>query len=109
MKQIHDKKLAESLEPITKELEGVDKSTKKLREIIYKSDSENEIQQVVVCVEIDSGNSKFESEKTQSNTGALSDGFDLSNQLTKTLSALVHSSYSLTLKSTPSGAQVSQY
>ena len=42
LKQTHDDKLAESLSPITKKLEEVNKSTKKIGDVIKGSNSENE-------------------------------------------------------------------
>ena len=42
LKETNDKKLAESLSPITKSLDEVNKSTKKIGEVIKESNSENE-------------------------------------------------------------------
>ena len=42
LKQTHDKKLAESLSPITKKLDTINKSTKEIGEVIKTSNSENE-------------------------------------------------------------------
>ena len=53
-KQTHDIKLAESLSPITKKLEELNQSTKNIGEVIKQSNSENENNQEIVPVEIDS-------------------------------------------------------
>ena len=42
LKQTHDVKLAEFLSPITKKLEEINKSTKKIGKVIKESNSENE-------------------------------------------------------------------
>ena len=49
--QTHDVKLAESLSPITKQLK---ESTKKVTEVINPSNSENENNQEIVPIEIES-------------------------------------------------------
>ena len=56
LKQTHDIKLAEFLSPITGKLEEVYKSTKEIGEVIKGSNSEIEINQEIVPVEIESGN-----------------------------------------------------
>ena len=54
LKQTHDIKLAESLSPITKKLEEVNQSTKKIGEVITESISEIENKQKLVPVKKDS-------------------------------------------------------
>ena len=45
LRQTHDTKLAESLSPITKKLDTVNESIKKIGEVIKESNSESEINQ----------------------------------------------------------------
>ena len=45
LKQTHDIKLAESLSPITKKLDTIDESTKKISDIVKKPDIEDGITQ----------------------------------------------------------------
>ena len=47
LKQTHDKNLAEPLSHITKQLEKLDESTKKIGDVINEKDSENENQQKI--------------------------------------------------------------
>ena len=98
LKQTHDKKIAESLSPITKELK---KSTKKISEDIKESNSENENNQEIVPVEIES-----EDENIQTNLRALPNSSIFSDQMTKTLGRLMSSANSLKIKSTTSGATI---
>ena len=98
LKQTHDVKLAESLSPITKELK---KSTKKISEVIKESNSENEKNQEIVPVEIES-----EDKNIQTNLRALPNSSMFSDQMTKTLGRLMSSANSLKIKSTPSGATI---
>ena len=98
LKQTHDVKLAESLSPITKELK---KSTKKISEVIKESNSENENNQEIVPVEIES-----EDENIQTNLRALPNSSMFSDQMTKTLGRLMSSANSVKIKSTPSGATI---
>ena len=100
-KQTHDVKLAESLSPITKKLDKINKSTKKIGEVIKGSNSENENNQEVVPVEIES-----EDENIQTNLRALPKSSMFSDQMTKTLGRLMISANSLKTKSTPSGATI---
>ena len=65
LEQTHEIKLAESLSPITEKLEEVNESTNNLEDIIKKSNSENENDQEVVLVEIES-----EDENIQTNLKA---------------------------------------
>ena len=58
LKQTHDKKLAENFSPITKNLDEVNQSTKKLGEV-SKPNSEKENIQEIVPVEITPDNSKM--------------------------------------------------
>ena len=95
LKQTHDIKLAESLSPITKKLEEVNKSTKK------ESNSENENNQEVVPVDIES-----EDENIQTLLRALPNSSMFSGQMTKTLGRLMSSSNSLKIKPSPSGATI---
>ena len=98
LKQTHDIKLAESLSPITKELK---KSTKKISEVIKESNSENENNQEIVPVEVES-----EDENIQTNLRALPNSSIFSDQMTKTLGRLMSSANSLKINSTPSGATI---
>ena len=54
MTKTHDIKLAESLSPIGEKLDKINKSTKKIRNVIKGSNSENENNQEIVLVEIES-------------------------------------------------------
>ena len=101
LKQTHDVKLAESLSPITKKLEEVNKSTKKISKVIKESNTENEDNQEIVPVEIES-----EDENIQTNLRALPNSSMFSDQMTKTLGRLMFSANSLKIKSTPSGATI---
>ena len=62
LKETHDIKLAESLSPITKKLYSINKSTKKIRKVIKKPNSEDENNQEIVLVENES-----EDENVQTN------------------------------------------
>ena len=99
LKQTHDVKLAESLSPITKKLDEVNKSTKKIGEVVKGSNSEYENNQEIVPVEIES-----EDEYIQSNLTALPNSSMFGDQMTKTLGRSMSSANSLKIKSTPSGA-----
>ena len=101
LKQTHDMKLAESLSPITKKLEEVNKSTKKVGDILKETNSENENNQEIVPVEIES-----EDENIQTNLRALPNSSMFSDQMTKTLGRLMSSANSLKIISTPSGATI---
>ena len=101
LKQTHDIKLAESLSPITKKLEEVNKSTKKIGDVIKGSNSENEKNQEIVPVEIES-----EDEDIQTNLRALPNSSIFSDQMTKTLGRLMSTTNSLKIISTPSGASI---
>ena len=78
LKQTHDIKLAESLSPITKKLEEVNKSTKKIGDVIKESNSENENNQEIVPIEIES-----EDENIQTNLRALPNSSMFSDQMTR--------------------------
>ena len=82
-KQTHDIKLAESLSPITKKLEEVNQSTKKIGDVIKESNSENEKNQEIVPVENDS-----EGDTTKPNIRGLPNSSIFSDLLTKTLGSL---------------------
>ena len=101
LKQTHDVKLAESLSPITKKLDEVNKSTKNIREVIKESNSENENNQEIVPVEIES-----EDENIQTNLRALPNSSMFSDQMTKTLGRLMSSLNSLKIKASPSGPTI---
>ena len=76
LKETHVK-LAESLSPITKELK---KSTKKISEVIKESNSENENNQEIVRVEIES-----EDENIQTDLRALPNSSMFSDQMKKNI------------------------
>ena len=92
LKQTHDIKLSESLSPILKRLDKVKKSTEKLGEVFEKTNSEIEINQEVVPVEIES-----EDETNQINPRALPNSNKFSTLMTETLGALMNSKNSLKL------------
>ena len=98
LKQTHDIKLAESLSPITKELK---KSTKEIGEVIKKSNSENENNQEIVPVEVES-----EDENIQTNLKALPNSSMFSDQMTKTLGRLMSSLNSLKITASSSGPKI---
>ena len=104
LKQTHDIKLAESLSPITKKLEEVNKSTKKLGDVMKGSISENENNQEIVPVEIESVNS--EGDNTNTKIKALPNSPTFSDLMTITLGKLTSSLNSLKIKSAPSGATI---
>ena len=101
LKQTHDIKLAQSLSPITKKLDTINKSTKEIEEVIKESNSENDNNQEIVPVEIES-----EDENIQTNLRALPNSSIFSDQMTKTLGRLMSSANSLKLTSSPSGASI---
>ena len=101
LKETHDIKLAESLSPITEKLDKINKSTKKTRNVIKTSNSENENNQEIVPVEIES-----EDENIQTNLRALPNSSMFSDQMTKTLGRLMSSANSLQIKPSPSGATI---
>ena len=98
LKQTHVIKLAESLSPITKKIEEVNKSTKILGDVIKETNSENENNQEIVPVEIES-----EDENIQTNLRALPNSSIFSDLMTKTLGLLMSSPNSLRIKPSPSG------
>ena len=101
LKQTHDKRLSERLSPILMKLEEVNKSTKKIGEVIKGSNSENEKIQEIVPFEIES-----EDENIQTNLRALPNSSVFSDQMTKTLGRLMSSSNSLKIEPSPSGATI---
>ena len=101
LKQTHDKKLAESLSPITKKLDTINKSTKEIGEVIKTSNSENENNQEIVPVEIES-----EDENIQTNLRALPNSSMFSDLMTKTLGRLISSLNSLKIIASPSGPTI---
>ena len=90
--------MAESLSPITKKL---DETTKKLGDVIKESNSENENNQEIVPVEIES-----EDKNIQTNLRALPNSSMFSDQMTKTLGRLMSSANCLKINSTPYGATI---
>ena len=101
LKQTLDVKLAESLSPVTKKLEEVNKSTKKIGENIKKSNSDNANDQEIVPVEIES-----ERENFQTNLRALPNSSIFSDLMSKTLGRIMSSLNSLKIKHSPSGATI---
>ena len=101
LKQTHDIKLAESLSPITKNLEEVNKFTKNLGDIRKESNSENENFQQIVPIETES-----EDENIQTKLKALPNSSFFSESMTKTLGSLMSSANSLRIKAHPSGPTI---
>ena len=101
IKQTHDRKIAESLSRITEKLEEVKKSTKKLGDVMKETNSENENNQEIVPVEIDS-----EGDITNLKIKALPNSFVFSDLRTNTLERLISGPNSLRIKSSPSGASI---
>ena len=101
LKQTHDIKLAESLSPITKKLDEVNKSTKKISEVITESNTENDNNQEMIPFEKES-----EDENIQTNLRALPNSSIFSDQMTKTLGRLMSSLNSLKITASPSGPTI---
>ena len=101
LKQTHDIKLAESLNPITKKLDTINKSTKEIGEDMKTSNSENENNQDIVPVEIES-----EDENIETNLRALPNSSMFSDQMTKTLGRLMSSLNSLKIIASTSGPTI---
>ena len=101
LKQTHDIKLAESFSPITKKLDTINRSTKEIGEVIKTSNSENENNQEIVPVEIES-----QDENIQTNLRALPNSSMFSDQMTKTLGRLMSSLNSLKIIASPSGPTI---
>ena len=101
LKQTHDIKLAESFSPITKKLDNINKSTKEIGKVIKTSNSENENNQEIVPVEIES-----ENENIQTNLRALPNSSMFSDHMTKTLVRLMSSLNSLKIIASPSGPTI---
>ena len=101
LKQTHDEKLSESLSPITKRLDKVNKYTEKISKVIKEPNSENANNQEIVPVEIES-----EDENIQTNLRALPNSSIFSDQIAKTLGGLMFSLTSLKIKPSPSGATI---
>ena len=99
LKQTHDIKLAESLSPITEKLDTINKSTKKVGDILKESISEN-IQEIVLF-EIES-----EDENIQTNLKALPNSAIFSDLMSKTLGRLMSSANSLKITPSPSRATI---
>ena len=101
LKETHDIKLAESLSPVTKKLDSINKSTKKIRKGIKESNSENENNQEIVPVEIES-----EDENIQTKLRALPNSASFSDLMTKTLGRLMSIANSLKITASPSGPTI---
>ena len=101
LKQTHDIKLAESLSPITKKLDEVNKSTKKISEVIRESNSENDNNQEIVPFE-----NELEDENIQTNLRALPNSSMFSDQMTKTLGRLMSGANSLKIIASHSGPTI---
>ena len=101
LKQTHDKKLAEPLSPITKNLDTINKPTKKLGDILIESSSETEKNRDIVLVEFES-----EDKKIQTNLRALPNSSVFSESMAKTLGGLMSSPNSLQIKPSSSGATI---
>ena len=104
LKQTHDIKLAESLSPITKKLDKVNKSTKKLGTVIKESISENENNQEIVPVEIESANS--EGDNINPNIRALPNSSLFNDLMTRTLGRLTSSDNFLRMKASSTGPTI---
>ena len=104
LKQTHDVKLAEILSPITKKLDEVNKTTRKLGAVIKESSSENENNQEIVPVEIESDDSEVDN--TNHEIKALTNSSIFSDLMTKTLGRLMSSPNSLKIKPSSSGATI---
>ena len=101
LKQTHDKKLAESLSPITRKLDEVKETTKKIGNVIKESNSGNDNNQ-----EIAPGEIKSQDEDIQTNLRAPPNSSIFSDRLTKTLGSLMFSSKSQRIKASPSGPTI---
>ena len=97
-------KLAGNLSPITKNLEEVNKSAKKLGVVRKESNSENEKNQDIVPVENKSDNS--EGDNTNPEVKALPNSSIFSDLMTTTLRKLMSSLNSPKIKAGPSGAAI---
>ena len=97
LKQTYDNKFAESLTTITKKLNTVTESIKIIGEVNKDSNSENENNQEIVAVKIES-----EHEKIHTKLRALPNSSIFSELMTKTPGSLMSNSNSLK-KSSPSG------
>ena len=92
LKQTHDIKLAESLSPITEKFTEIKESTKIIGEVIKDSNYENESNQEIVPVEIES-----EDENIQTSLRPFQIVKKISTLMTETLGALMNSKISLKL------------
>ena len=100
LKQTLDIRLAESLTLITKKLEEVNKSTKKLGDVLKESKFENENYEEIVPVEIDSDNSEGDNKRALPNSSILSE------LMPNTLGSLLSSYNSLRIKPSPYGPTI---
>ena len=89
--QTHDIKLAETLSPITKKLEEVNKSTKKIGDIIRETNSEKENIQEIVPVEINSEDTEDENINNKIGIKALPNSFKFSDLMKNTIGKLMSS------------------
>ena len=99
LKQTHNFKTAENFPSITKKLDTINESTKKIGEDIKESNSENEIIQEMAPVKTES-----EEENIHTNLRTLPNKSIFSELMTKALGSLMSSSNSLKIKSSLSGA-----
>ena len=95
LKQTHDVKIAENLSPTTKKLQEVNEGTKKLGNEFKKAKSENEMNQEIIPVVIDS---EDENDNTQSDIDALPKSNILSIPMMEMWGALMNRRNSLKLK-----------
>ena len=91
--QTHDIKLAETLSPITKKLEEVNKSTKKIGDIIRETNSEKENIQEIVLVEINSEDTEDENINNKIGIKALPNSFKFSDLMKNTIGKLMSSKF----------------
>ena len=101
LKRTHDIKLAGSFSPITKKLDAIKYSNKKLGKVIKEPSSGNKNNQEIVPVEINSDNSQGYINKPD--IRALPNSSIFGELMTKTLSSLKFSSNSLKIKASRSG------
>ena len=91
--------MAESLSPITKQVEEVNQSTKKRGEVIKEPNFENIHERALV-------ESKLQDEDFQTNLRSHPNSSIFSDLMTKTIGSLMSSSNSLRIKASPSGPTI---
>ena len=101
LKRTHDLKLAETLSPITKKLDAIKYSNKKIGKFIKEPSSGNKNNQEIVPVEIDSDNLQVYINKPD--IRALPNSSIFGELMTKTLGSLKSSSKSLRIEASRSG------